>query len=90
MNCHDRPVSRNEMNTAAESEKNATAPEVPQLKTKLTPAKEPPGPCGPLGRTRHERCDCWSIGAVDYESDGASECSDGAAVYQGWEFVLGE
>jgi len=29
-----------EMNTATESEKNASAPEVPQAKTKRTPAKQ--------------------------------------------------
>jgi hypothetical protein len=41
MNGHDRnPVRRNEMNTATESEKNASAPEVPQPKTKRTPAKK--------------------------------------------------
>jgi hypothetical protein len=28
------------MNTATESEKNASAPEVPQAKTKRTPAKQ--------------------------------------------------
>jgi hypothetical protein len=46
MNGHDRnPVRRNEMNTATESEKNASAPEVPQPKAKRTkktkPAKNP-------------------------------------------------
>jgi hypothetical protein len=41
MNGHDRdPVRRNEMNTTTESEKNASAPEVPQPKTKRTPAKK--------------------------------------------------
>jgi uncharacterized protein DUF3489 len=41
MNGHDRsPVRRNEMNTATESEKNASAPEVPQPKAKAAPAKK--------------------------------------------------
>jgi hypothetical protein len=31
---------RNEMNTPTESEKNASAPEVPQPKTKRTPEKQ--------------------------------------------------
>jgi hypothetical protein len=41
MNGHDRsPVRRNEMNTTIESERNASAPEVPQPKTKRAPAKK--------------------------------------------------
>jgi hypothetical protein len=41
MNGHDRsPVRRNEMNTSTESEKNASAPEVPQPKTKRPPASK--------------------------------------------------
>jgi cell division septation protein DedD len=37
MNGHDRsPVRRNEMNSTTESEKNASAPEVPQPKTRRT------------------------------------------------------
>jgi hypothetical protein len=41
MDGHDRnPVRGNEMNTAIESEKNASAPEVPQPKTKRTAAKK--------------------------------------------------
>jgi hypothetical protein len=41
MDGNDRnPVRRNEMNTATESEKNAPAPDVPQPKTKRTPAKK--------------------------------------------------
>ena len=41
MDGHDRsPVRRNEMNTTTESEKNASAPEVSQPKTKRTPAKK--------------------------------------------------
>jgi hypothetical protein len=40
MNGHDRsPVRRNEMNTT-ESEKNASAPDVPPAKSKRTPAKK--------------------------------------------------
>jgi len=42
MNCDDRnPVRRNEMNTTTESEKNASAPEVPQPKTKHTKKAKP-------------------------------------------------
>jgi hypothetical protein len=41
MNGHDRnPVRRNEMNITSESEKNATAAEAPQPKTKRTLAKK--------------------------------------------------
>jgi hypothetical protein len=41
MNGHDRnPVRRNEMNTTAESEKNTSAPEVAQPKTKRPAAKK--------------------------------------------------
>jgi hypothetical protein len=41
MNGHDRnPVRRNEMNSTTESEKNASAPEVPQPKTKRATAKK--------------------------------------------------
>jgi hypothetical protein len=48
--------------------------------------------CGPFSkaRTRYQRRDCWSVGAVHHEPDGASERADGEAVYQGWEFVSGE
>jgi hypothetical protein len=41
MDGHDRsPVRRNEVNTATESERNTSAPEVPQPKTKRAPAKK--------------------------------------------------
>jgi hypothetical protein len=41
MNGHDRnPVRRTQMNSTIESEKNTSAPEVPQPKTKRTPAKK--------------------------------------------------
>jgi hypothetical protein len=41
MNGHDRsPVRRNEMNSTAESEKNASAPEAPKPRAKRTPAKK--------------------------------------------------
>src|ERR1700730_14787153 len=40
--CDDRsPVRRNEINTAIESEKNTSAPEVPQPKTKRTKKTKP-------------------------------------------------
>ncbi len=42
------------------------------------------------GRTRHQRRDCWGIGAVDYEPDGAQVGADGPKVYSGWESVQGE
>ena len=41
MNCHDRnPVREKRMYTTTESEKNASAPEVPQPKGKRAPAKK--------------------------------------------------
>jgi Protein of unknown function (DUF3489) len=41
MNGHDRsPVRRNEMNSTTESEKNTSAPDVPQPKTKRAPARK--------------------------------------------------
>jgi hypothetical protein len=41
MDGHDRnPVRRNEMNSTIESEKDASAPEIPQPKAKRTPAKK--------------------------------------------------
>jgi hypothetical protein len=43
MNGHDRsPVRRNEMNSTTESEKNPSAPDVPQPKTKRTKTAKPP------------------------------------------------
>jgi hypothetical protein len=41
MNCHDRnPVKEKPVNTTTESEKNASAPEIPQPKTKRAAAKK--------------------------------------------------
>jgi hypothetical protein len=55
INGHDRtPVRRNEMNTTTESEKNASAPEVPQPRTKRTPAKKAK-PAKKAGATHSER-----------------------------------
>ena len=42
------------------------------------------------GRTRHQCCDCWGVGAVDHEPNGPPLSADGAAVHSGWEFVSGE
>src|SRR5450755_3437192 len=60
MNGHDRSaVRRNEMNTTTESEKNASAPEAPQPKTKRTkkakPAKKPTRAKKPASRPNTER-----------------------------------
>ncbi len=45
--------------------------------------------CGAFaaGRARHQRRDCRSFGALDYESDRAQKRSDGTALYQGRESV---
>jgi hypothetical protein len=60
MNGHDRsPVRRNEMNNTIESEKNASAPDVPQPKTKRTkkakPAKKAARAQKPAGKPRADR-----------------------------------
>jgi uncharacterized surface protein with fasciclin (FAS1) repeats len=48
MNGHDRsPVKEKRMNTTTESEKNASAPEVPQPKTKRTKKAKPAKKAGP-------------------------------------------
>ena len=41
-------------------------------------------------RTCYQRRDCGGVGKIDHGSDWPSECSDGAEVYPGWEFVQGE
>jgi hypothetical protein len=56
MNGHDRnPVRRNEMNSTTESEKNASAPEVPQPKTKRAPDKKSKS-AKKAGRARKPAC----------------------------------
>jgi hypothetical protein len=62
MNGHDRnPVRRNEMNSTTESEKNASAPEVPQPKTKRArakiakPAKKTARSKKPAGKSKVDR-----------------------------------
>jgi Protein of unknown function (DUF3489) len=60
MDGHDRsPVRRNEMNSTTESEKNTSAPEVPQPKTNRTkkakPAKKPARARKAAGKPNTER-----------------------------------
>src|ERR1700686_5447755 len=60
MNGHDRsPVRRNEMNSTTESEENASAPEVPQPKTKPTKKANPAKNAARAGKpaSKHKKTD---------------------------------